>query len=157
MADIKFVRMKFTNAAALQTACETYFARIDALPPREVNVGKNVYTRTVPYTPAGLARELGISTSTMGKYLRGEVQFPEKMPPKTQNDILLVLTAARMKIEEDISTRALLGEIDNAVSRQILGVLGYNKSLDESGAEANNRVEVIVRSASDAEIEGWSK
>lgn len=157
MADIKFVRMKFTNASALSAACESYFARIDAEPAHEVCVGKNLYTRTVPYTPAGLARALGITTQTMGKYLRGEVQFPESMPKETQDEILKVLTNARMKIEENISTKALLGEIDNTVSRQVLGVLGYNKSLDESGEEANNTVRVIVQGATKADIDSWSK
>lgn len=157
MAEIKFVKMRITDAKALKKCCDDYFAHIDAEPPHVVTYGKHEVVRYVPYTPAGLARALGISTQTLGKYLRGEVAFPETMDQKTQMEILHVLTDARNKIEENISTRALMGEIDNAVSRQVLGTLGYNKSLDEVGEEANNTVRVIVQGASKSEIESWSK
>lgn len=157
MADIKFVRMRFTNADELKTACDAYFDRIDNTPPKSVCVRNAVVFREIPYTPAGLARALGISTSTMGKYLRGEVSFPDKMPQKTQDEILKVLTDARMRIEDDITTRALIGEVDNAVARQVMGMLGYNKSMDEAGEEANNKVLVLVQGASKADIENWSK
>lgn len=157
MAEIKFVKMRFTDAKALKKCCDAYFERIDKEPPHVVTYGKHEVTRYVPYVPAGLARDLGISTQTMGKYLRGEVAFPETMDQKTQMEILHVLTDARNKIEENISTKALLGEIDNAVSRQVLGTLGYNKSLDEAGEEANNTVKVIIQGASKEEVESWAK
>lgn len=157
MAETKFVRLRFTDAETLQAACAEYFDRIDGMPEHVVNIGNKVISRKVPYTPAGLARHLGISTQTMGKYLRGEVAFPEKMSPKTQNEILHVLTAARMKIEEDISTKALLNEVDNTVAKQVLGVFGYNKCLDDAGEEANNTVRVIVQGATKSDIESWSK
>lgn len=157
MAEIKFVKMRFTDAKALKKCCDAYFERIDAELPHIVTYGKHEVTRYVPYVPAGLARALGISTQTMGKYLRGEVSFPETMDQKTQMEILHVLTDARNKIEENISTRALMGEIDNAVSRQVLGTLGYNKSLDEAGEEANNTVKVIIQGASKEEVESWAK
>ena len=157
MAETKFVRMRFTDADELSAACAAYFERIDGLPPKVVHIGNKVVERNVPYTPAGLARALGISTQTLGKYLRGEVQFPEKMSPKTQDAILHILTDARMKIEDDISTKALMNEVDNTVAKQVLGVFGYNKCLDDAGEEANNTVRVIVQGASKSEIESWSR
>lgn len=153
----KFVRMRFTNADELAAVCDAYFKRIDEMPEHVVNVGSKILYRKVPYTPAGLARSLGISTQTLGKYLRGEVAFPDKMSDATQSKILHVLTDARMKIEDDISTKALLNEVDNTVAKQVLGVFGYNKCLDDAGEEANNKVLVLVEGASRSQIENWGK
>lgn len=157
MAEIKFARMKFTDPKALKDACDAYFAYIDGLPPRTCLSGRIAVERTVPPTPAGLARALGISTATLGKYLRGEVSFPDNVSKKTEAELLRVLTDARMHIEDEITTRALMGELDNAVSRQVMGMLGYNKSMDEAGEEANNKVLVLVQGASNEDIKNWSK
>jgi hypothetical protein len=157
MAEIKFVKMRFRDAGALRAAVEAYFERVASRPEVAIQVGRSVVMRAIPPTPAGLARALGVSTPTMYKYMRGEVQFPDSVKPGVQEEILRIITEARMRIEEEISERALVGSVDNAVSRQILGAFGYNKCMDDSGEEANNKVMVIVKSANDAEIESWAK
>ena len=157
MADVKFVRMRFTDADALRKAIDAYFDRVDKRAPEEVAVGRTSVMRTIPPTPAGLARTLGISTPTMYKYMRGEVQFPDSVASGEQEEILRIITEARMKIEEIISERALVGTIDNAIARQVLGAFGYNKCMDDSGEEANNKTLVIFQGASAEDIKNWTK
>jgi len=157
MADIKFVRMKFTNPTALKEACDAYFDAVESAAPREIYARKQIVTIKLPPTPAGLARALGITTSTLGKYLRGEVSFPDNVSKKTEAELLRILTDARMRIENEITTRALIGELDNTVSRQVMGMLGYNKSMDEAGDEANNTVKVILQGATADDIEKWAR
>lgn len=157
MAEIKFVRMKFRDAKTLRAAVDAYFERVASRPEVAITVGRSVVMRAIPPTPAGLARALGVSTPTMYKYMRGEVQFPDTIKPEVQEEILRIITEARMRIEEEISERALVGSVDNAVSRQILGAFGYNKCMDDSGEEANNKVTVIVQGASADEIARWAK
>lgn len=157
MADTKFVRMRFTDARALRKAVDAYFEKIESTPAEEVLYGRQLVMRRVPPTPAGLARALGITTSTLGKYLRGEVMFPDSVTKETEEALLHILTDARMRIEDEITTRALMGTIDNAVSRQVMGMLGYNKSMDEAGEEANNTVTVVLQGATADEIAKWAK
>ena len=157
MAETKFVRMRFTDAKALRKAVDAYFDRVKARAPEEVAIGKNIVTRSIPPTPAGLARAIGISTPTMYKYMRGEIQFPDKITSEDQVEIMRIITEARMRIEEEISERALVGSVDNTVAKQILGAFGYNKCMDDSGEEANNKVTVIVQGATADEIARWAK
>lgn len=157
MAEVKFVRMRFTDAKALRKAVDAYFDRVKQRAPEEVAIGRATMMRTFPPTPAGLARALGVSTPTMYKYMRGEVSFPDTVAGKEQEEILRIITEARMRIEEEISERALVGTIDNAIARQILGAFGYNKCMDDTGEEANNKVTVVVQGASAEEIARWAK
>lgn len=158
MAEIKFARLRITSPAALRSAVESYFTMVEARKPMQVLVGRsNVIERRVPPTMAGLARALGVSTTTLAKYLRGEVEFPSEVSKKTQDELLRILTDARMRIEDEIVTRGLMGDLDNTVVRQHMSMFGYTRSMDESGEEANNTVRVIVQSASDADINNWSK
>lgn len=157
MAEIKFARMRITDPTALKEACDKYFAYIDGLPKRSVPYGRQVVERRVPPTMAGLARALGISSATLAKYLRGEVTFPDSVSKKTETELLRILTDARMRIEDEIITGGLMGELDNTIVRQHMSMFGYTKSMDEAGEEANNTVRVIVQGASQSEIESWSK
>ena len=59
LAEIKFVRMRITDPAALKEACLKYFRDIEMTPPRLVPYGRQVVERRVPPTLAGLARVLG--------------------------------------------------------------------------------------------------
>ena len=157
MAEIKFARMKFTDPTALKKACDAYFDYIDKKPKRIIPYGKQAVEVEVPPTMAGLARALGITTSTLAKYLRGEVTFPDSVGKKTEAELLRVLTDARMRIEDEIITRGLMRELDNTVVRQHMSMFGYTKSMDEAGEEANNTVKVIIQGASKEEVESWAK
>lgn len=157
MAETKFVRMRFTDADALRKAVDAYFERVESRPPETFEIRGAVVVRKAPPTPAGLARALGISAPTMYKYMRGEIQFSDKISASDQEEILRIITEARTRIEEEISERALLGSVDNTVAKLILGAFGYNKCMDDSGEEANNRVTVLVQGATAEEIARWAK
>lgn len=158
MAEIKFARMRITNPAALRSACDAYFEMVEARKPLVVQTGKDRYAeRKVPPTMSGLARALGITTTTLAKYLRGEVEFPETVSKKAQAELIQILTDARMRIEDEIITRGLLGDLDNTVVRQHMGMFGYSRSMDEAGEEANSKVMVIFQGATTEEIKNWSK
>lgn len=157
MAEIKFVRMKITDPDELQSKVDLYFAYIDALKPEVVQSGRQAIARKVPPTLAGLARVLGISTWTLAKYLRGEVEFPESVSAEDQEKIMQILTAARTKIEDIIVTGGIIGRYDNTVVRQHMSLFGYGRSMDESGEEANHKVTVIIQGATDAQATDWSR
>lgn len=157
MADIKFVRMKITDPEKLRAACDAYFKYIDNLPPELVQCGRQAFSRKVPPTLAGLARCLGISTATLAKYLRGEVQFPKEVSEEDQNKLLEILTAARTKIEDIIVTGGIIGRYDNTVVRQHMSLFGYGKSIDDSGTEVNHEVKVVIVGASSEQAEKWAR
>lgn len=157
MAETKFARMKYRDADTLSADIDAYFARIDAKDPVEVPYGRQTIMRKIPATIPGLACALHVTVTTLAKYMRGEVQFPDTVPDKEVEKMIGVLTDARNRIETDIIERGLVGDLDTTVVRQHMAMFGYSKSMDEAGEEANNTVRVILQGASDDEIKKWAK
>lgn len=156
MASVKFVKLRFRDAKLLEKRIEEYFAAVRDADPIEVAVGKNLVSRKVPPTPAGLAHHLGITTQTLGRYMRGEVKF-DGISESEGDEIIRVLTKARMKIESELVGRGLVGDLDNSTVRQALIALGYNKCIDDEEADANATLRIVVEGATQGEVKSWSK
>lgn len=156
MADVRFTKLKHTDPKALQETIDRYFESVDAAPPVAVAVGKSVIAKKLPPSPAGLARCLGITTQTLGRYMRGEVKC-DGMKARDVEAVMSILTDARMRIEEEIQTRGLIGDLDTATVKQTLGMLGYNKSLDAPDGEVDSSIRVVFESSDPNAIEKWGR
>lgn len=157
MAEIKFARMKYTDAKSLRADIDAYFARVEAKPPVEVPYGRATIMRKIPATIPGLACALHVTVTTLAKYMRGEVNFPAKVSDTEAEKMIGILTDARNRIETDIIERGLVGDLDTTVVRQHMAMFGYSKSMDEAGEDANNTVHVILQGASAEDIKNWAK
>lgn len=151
----KYVRIKTMSPSELRAKIDAYFARIDGTPPVEVTKGKYTVLFKLPYTIEGLARELGITKQTLGKYLRGDCAF-SGVEETRQGEMLQILTDARMRIEEHIQTRSLIGELENNVARQALAGLGGAKSIDDTD-DSSSREVVITITGTNAQVQDWSR
>lgn len=101
----------FSKPARLRAMIDEYFASIDELPPVTVAVGKNLYTRKVPYTVEGLCAYLCVQ--------KGDVkQMLEDPGSNAQCRQLMVKTITR--IEALLTEKALTGELDATVSKIVL-------------------------------------
>ena len=98
-----------------------------------------------------------MTVTTLAKYMRGEINFPESVSEAEVEKMLGILTDARNRIETDIIERGLVGDLDTTVVRQHMSMFGYSKSMDEAGEDANNKVTVIVQGASADDIKKWAK
>lgn len=157
MAETRFARMKYTNAKALKRDIDAYFAEVDAMEPVEVPYGRNTIFRKIPWTIPGLACALHVTVTTLSKYMRGEVNFPDSVSQEEADRMIDVLTDARNRIERHIIERGLVGSLDSTVVRQHMAMFGYSKSMDEAGEDANNTVTVVLKGADDVKVEKWSK
>lgn len=157
MADIKFARMKYRDAKTLKSDVDAYFERVAEKPAVEVPYGRTTIWRKIPATIPGLACALHVTVTTLSKYMRGEVNFPDSVSESEAEKMIGVLTDARNRIETDIIERGLVGDLDTTVVRQHMAMFGYSKSMDEAGEDANNKVTVIVQGASAEDIKNWAK
>ena len=157
MAETKFARMKYKDAKTLKTAIDAYFERVDAKPPVEVPYGRTTIMRKIPATIPGLACALHVTVTTLAKYMRGEINFPDSVDSDDAEKMIGLLTDARNRIETDIIERGLVGDLDTTVVRQHMAMFGYSKSMDEAGDEVNNKVTVVLQGATAEEIAKWAK
>lgn len=157
MAEVKFARMKYKTAEALRADVDAYFKRVDKKAPVEVPYGRQTIMRRIPATIPGLAAALHITVTTLSKYMRGEIDFPNGVSEADAEEMICILTDARNRIETDIIERGLVGDLDTTVVRQHMAMFGYSKSMDEAGEDANNKVTVIIQGASAEDAKNWSK
>ena len=157
MAETRFARMKYTDAKKLKRDVDAYFAEVEEMEPVEVPYGRNTIVRKIPCTIPGLACALHVTVTTLAKYMRGEVNFPNEVSQEEADKMIDVLTDARNRIERRIIERGLVGDLDSTVVRQHMAMFGYSKSMDEAGEDANNTVTVVLKGADDVKVEKWSK
>lgn len=157
MAEVRFAKMKYTDAEKLRSVIDAYFARVDKRAPVEVPYGRNTIMRRIPATIPGLAAALHVTVTTLSKYMRGEIDFPKGVSEEEAEKMLVILTDARNRIETDIIERGLVGDLDTTVVRQHMAMFGYSKSMDEAGEDANNKVTVIIQGASAEDAKNWAK
>ena len=129
----------FEHPKALGKQIEEYFAFIDAQAPRSVNVGKNIYTRKVPYTEDGLCFYLGVQKSDVKHLLDDPVANAQSKQ---------LLTAALTKIKAYLTEAALLGELDATVAKVVLS----SSILSGTGADA----EIDAKNGLRIRIEGMT-
>jgi hypothetical protein len=151
----KYITRAKEDPKEIARVIDKYFTDMDAREPIAVAVGKNIVLRKPPYTPAGLARALGITTTTLGRYLRGEVAF-KGASDENASEILRLMSDARMRVEEHISERGAVGDLDNTTCRIILGMLGGNKCIDDTAEDANNQMAVVVVGTTE-QVRQWSR
>ena len=117
-----FGKELFTKPARLRSMIDEYFRSIDELPPVTVAVGKNLYTRKVPYTVEGLCAYLCVQKGDVKKML-------EDPGANAQCRQLMIRTITR--IEALLTEKALTGELDATVSKIVL-----SGSLLQNGTDA---------------------
>ena len=101
----------FKSPAVLRKRIDAYFPYIDQQPARQVNVGKNVYTRKVPYTEEGFCAFLGVQKSDIKKLIND---------PGADAAVKRMVTDALIRIRAWLTEAALLGELDATVAKVVL-------------------------------------
>lgn len=153
----KYARLADMTPQTIRETVDAYFQSVADKPPIEIWIGKNPVMRKRPPTPAGLARALGISTPTLARYLRYEEEFTG-VNEADADAIVRILTDARNRIEEEITERGAVGDLDNVTVRQILKMLGYEKCIDDKPEQADTRtLTVVVQGAGASEAAKWSR
>ena len=125
-----------------------YFEYIDAQPARSVNVGKNIYTRKVPYTEDGLCFYLGVQKGDVKRLLDD---------PGANAQSKKLMTAALTRIKAYLTEAALLGELDATVAKVVLSSSLLSGTGADAEIEAKNGLKIRIEGMTAEMVEKASR
>lgn len=138
----------FDHPEMLGERIDEYFEYIDTRPARAVNVGKNVYTRKVPYTEDGLCFYLGVQKGDVKRLLDD---------PGANAQTKKLMTAALTRIKAYLTEAALLGELDATVAKVVLSSSLLSGTGADAEIEAKNGLKIRIEGMTAEMVEKASR
>lgn len=138
----------FDHPELLGERIDEYFEYIDTRPARAVNVGKNVYTRKVPYTEDGLCFYLGVQKGDVKRLLDD---------PGANAQTKKLMTAALTRIKAYLTEAALLGELDATVAKVVLSSSLLSGTGADAEIEAKNGLKIRIEGMTAEMVEKASR
>lgn len=132
----------FGSPTKLQKTVDGYFAYVDAQPVQHVQVGKNIYERTVPHTVEGLCAYIGVQKSDVKTLLTD---------PAANAKCRDIMVTAITRIEALLTEKALLGQLDATVAKIVLSGSLLNSADAEIDAQNGFTIRIHGMSQKDAD------